>query len=191
MFKITESIITSAIFKWSKQKTTKVFISMFLLLIVIGYLTLKVDKSIIIFSVFPVITLFVVFYVKTIATVAAKEDFDRYRKKWNNTFKDNSFDNYFSIEDYFDFFFETDFSYKMNLRALQIAQKNKKDVTELINNVGKALKYFGYSSLKEVSKSDLKRKYHNYLQKVHPDNGGSAAATDELIKNYNILKTSI
>ena len=195
MFKSLESVITKSIIKWNKLKTITISAAMALMLILVGVGTLTVDKSICTLAVFPVMTLFVIFYAKTIGVEEAKREFAAYRRKWNETFRDNSFDSYFKLNDYFDFLFESEFLFQMNRRLLKMATENNfkrfAQKNTRSNEVMMALKYFGYSSIKDINKEILKRKYREELRRVHPDAGGTVEETEKLIKYYNVLKEAI
>lgn len=196
MGKALESVISKSIIKWSKAKAITISMTMAIMLILIGYTTLTVDKSISALAVFPAMTLFVIFYTRTIGVMEAEREFAAYRKRWNDTFRDNSFDSYFTISDYFDLFFESDFLFEMNRRLIRMAAENhfkqhQKNASAASGKIALALKYFGYSSIKDVKEETLKKKYREQLRKVHPDAGGSAAETEKLIEYYNALKEAI
>lgn len=199
MGKAIESIVARVIIKWSKAKTIKISLALFTMLILIGY-GATIEKSIVTLAIFPVITLFVIFYVRTFGRIEAEQEFAKYRHKWNSTFGDNSFDTYFTLDNYFDLFFESDFLFEMNMRLLKMAAQktSKKGYYDSSSqkyvypkDITVALKYFGYNSLKEIKLDTLKKEYHKRLRIVHPDNGGTPAAAEELIKNYNVLKEAI
>lgn len=163
--------------------------------------TLKTKPANIITVIFVCGHLSIIIFAKTYGIKKAKKEFAQYRKLWNETFKDNSFDQYFKLNEIFDMFFEDIFKTTMSERILRDMLHNKtykKDwynrrtqKYEYPNTIERALKYFGYSTTSEIKEDVLKRKYKEMLKKVHPDNGGSTAATEELIKNYNILKETI
>lgn len=194
--KILENVIVSSVIKWSKKKTCGIVL-MLLSFIVMLSPNFKTDPLSVIGIIYILFHISVIMYIKIFTIKSARQEFDKYRNSWNTMFKDNSFDSYFKLEDIFDPFFEFNFNAEATHRKFReeffnrdYYDRNTKTY-RYSDDINNALKYFGYSSLKEIKSDLLKKKYKELLKKVHPDNGGTKEETETLIRNYNLLKEKI
>lgn len=199
---VLESELVKYIAKWSNKKVLKN-----LVLNGFGFLFFLIMTSLNMVNVIPCLyflTVFTtVFYVKYIVLSKAEKRFAVYRNVWNRSFGDNSFDSYFKLYDMFDIFFETKYQEAAKQKQINDAYydtfhfKYTNSTKEYNRSTKKwypnsaainAMHAFGYSTLDNLSESELKRRFKQLLKKVHPDNGGTDEATLKLVENYEILK---
>ena len=167
-------------------------------------------SDIITFSI-DVYFLVLIYRVRKLKKHNTKIHLEKLRKQWNETFGDNSFDNYFDAKtiksklftEYFNSEFarrcmEEEMKRKFNKNNNKSYNKqnsnNEKSEKKQYNNTNEldcALNFFNYKSLNEVKLDELKARYRKMVKKFHPDNGGDIQDVQKLNIYYNKIKTCL
>lgn len=148
---------------------------------------------------YAIIGILIIIYAKTIHKKRLEKYVEEYRRKWNETFKDNSFDRFFSKSSFYSMDFDFDFTMKYRDRLFYENFKNKSRNDSYNNfkrtpnnsNLSSALEYFGYTSIREVTIQDLKSKYKGLIKKYHPDNNGDAEKFKKTVDYYKVIEQSL
>lgn len=155
--------------------------------------------------------LVLIYRVRKLKKHNTKIHLEKLRKQWNETFGDNSFDNYFDAKtiksklftEYFNSEFarrcmEEEMKRKFNKNNNKSYNKqnsnNEKSEKKQYNNTNEldcALNFFNYKSLNEVKLDELKARYRKMVKKFHPDNGGDIQDVQKLNIYYNKIKTCL